>query len=508
MALASVKRRLRGKQLSPAHYVVNPFLLQTIADEGWHELTALGDDARRKHVHWVHVKTDNPSHLQPETFTKEQFWQHMCKVYKDVYPERANLTGSILLFGMVADELHSNSLVLTERNPHKHFTAYTTLQHYWRPIAQRSVEHYNVKLHAACHDGYTSMYVYLRCPTPKKPLAELDQSPFFSPEHPQGELLRRLLAAGGRADRANAGKKRGRSCGDAAPTARFRTSDLYDFVGSTGLKTADQFQVYAHDAASNGDKRFAEYCTVTGPSLQEHLDAAWAVHEAPRRLAATGSGRIGRLREAAQGTCVCGGVWIPGAIKVLNNNKESAFQFGHDVHAALSLGAKRGVNMAILGPPGLGKSMLFDPLDEIYRVCGRPQRDSSFPFADVLDADVLVWQEFKWSSKVCAWEDLLSLLCGEKFGIRQPGAKPTQHRNRAPMFYTARKPLTMFSYDPQEMSEYNQAMSERFNIRMWSEQGALPFAERRADFPRCGCCFARFVLDCEQQYQMLVALSD
>ena len=31
--------------------------LAAIADESWGELVALGDDIRRKHYHWTHVRT-------------------------------------------------------------------------------------------------------------------------------------------------------------------------------------------------------------------------------------------------------------------------------------------------------------------------------------------------------------------------------------------------------------------------------------------------------------------
>ena len=52
---------------------------------------------------------------------------------------------------------------------------------------------------------------------------------------------------------------------------------------------------------------------------------------------------------------------------VLENNGESCVQFGHDVYEALALGAKRGINMAIVCGPGIGKSMLFESMDEASR---------------------------------------------------------------------------------------------------------------------------------------------
>ena len=161
-------RRLRGKQPSAAADLLSEVALRAIADESWWELTELSEDAHRKLVHWAHVRTRDQGHRQPGTFTRESFWQHMCCVYRDVYPEPANATGSIVLFGIVVKERHAASPDATERDEHHHCPAYTSLQHYWRPVAKRSLEAYGVKLHAACHASYTTMFTYVRCPTPKK----------------------------------------------------------------------------------------------------------------------------------------------------------------------------------------------------------------------------------------------------------------------------------------------------------------------------------------------------
>ena len=76
-------------------------------DEAWSEVNALSEDARRKHVHWVHVRTHDENHKQPDSFIRQGFWEHMCRVYKDAYPETANQeTNSILMFGLVAKERH------------------------------------------------------------------------------------------------------------------------------------------------------------------------------------------------------------------------------------------------------------------------------------------------------------------------------------------------------------------------------------------------------------------
>ena len=49
----------------------------------------------------------------------------------------------------------------------------------------------------------------------------------------------------------------------------------------------------------------------------------------------------------------------------------------------------------------------------------------------------LLRQEISWNGKMCLFEDLLQVAAGEQLSIRVPCARPIQHRNKAPLFYTA-----------------------------------------------------------------------
>ena len=63
--LANVrKRRLRDKQPTPAYYALPAPAFAALADEAWSELMSLSNDARRKHMHYVHVRTNHPDHRQ------------------------------------------------------------------------------------------------------------------------------------------------------------------------------------------------------------------------------------------------------------------------------------------------------------------------------------------------------------------------------------------------------------------------------------------------------------
>ena len=45
--------------------------------------------------------------------------------------------------------------------------------------------------------------------------------------------------------------------------------------------------------------------------------------------------------------------------------------------------------MAVIGVPGAGKSMLFEPFDGIYTVMGKPENKSSFPLSGALNTQLL-----------------------------------------------------------------------------------------------------------------------
>ena len=348
LPVQAARKRMTRKQAPPPNIAIPEPALAALADEAWSELTALSDDARRKHVHWVHVRTRDPSHRQPETFTREQFWRHMEKVYKDVYPSAANRTGSILLFGAVAKEKHQLSGRDQERAEHHHCLCYTSEKHYWKVVARRSFE-LGVKLHAAVHDGYSMMYAYVRCPTAKKPMTELDHTLWHSEDHPQGDVLTKLLNAGFSATRWL--RKRHRDDGDGTP--RFRATDLFQLVRRANLRYVVDLRARAHEDAAGGSPGLAEFCTThREEELQTYLDNAWAVHDAPQRALASAGGRVGKLRDAAAaGACTCGGVWTAGVTFVLQYQGDDAPRFCHDVLRALTLGAARGVNMAALPPP-------------------------------------------------------------------------------------------------------------------------------------------------------------
>ena len=123
---------------------------------------------------------------------------------------------------------------------------------------------------------------------------------------------------------------------------------------------------------------------------------------------------------------------------------------------------------------------------------GKPGRGSSFPLAGAADADLLFWQDWKHDDATVLFEDLLSLLVGERSDARVPHQRSMPFRNTSPLFYTSNSPLRVNRHDPALTASLNAAMAERFTTRVW--RTPLPMGQRVTNFPRCSRCCAAFYL--------------
>lgn len=107
----------------PVAPVVAPAVLAALAAE--EELPALVRTVKRKHVHYTHVRTHDPTHHQPESFSRAGFWEHLEKVYLEAYPVKDQDGISILSFGCVVKERHQGG------DEHHHAAVFCATQHYW-----------------------------------------------------------------------------------------------------------------------------------------------------------------------------------------------------------------------------------------------------------------------------------------------------------------------------------------------------------------------------------------
>jgi hypothetical protein len=171
----------------------DPIVVEMLAADG---LVALPGDARRQCVHYTHCRNRVRGAVQPGQISRKRVFEIIRLCYVEAYPDAESPTHCILKFGLAAKEKHKDALVEADRSEHHHIIVFCTINHYWRKIRTIAAAKYNLHLNAVAHDGYASMYRYLRNASKKKPQHELDQEPWFSPRHPKGDELKELLENG------------------------------------------------------------------------------------------------------------------------------------------------------------------------------------------------------------------------------------------------------------------------------------------------------------------------
>ena len=352
----SVRRRIRHKQPAPRAYQdkhtvpMEAMLTEALAAEQDDEPGVLPTTVKRKHMHWTFVRTFEKGYKQPTQFTRKEMWRHVSKCYREVYPDETSPTGSILQFGLVANEQHKGAAKEADRDLHKHCACFCSSQHYWNKIAKHSLQKYGVPLNAVAHDSYITMYAYLRQPSRKKPLQEIDAEPCLSESHPRGADLVELLSA----SRKGAALAASRAVGGKAAQKRKRLS-IFEEVKQHEIRNVKALRAHACREFKAGNTALAEYCTRQGAKLEDVLRSAWSVLDAPAELEGQNKSLMDKLVHASRELpCECGGRWTEGAEDILARNHIDRHFFCQAMLRALRISAKRGSNVACIGEGGCG----------------------------------------------------------------------------------------------------------------------------------------------------------
>ena len=74
----------RGSPISPISAgVIAASRAEDLAADG---LLGLRLDSRVCNVHFTHSRTKNPKDVQPDQITRKQFWEHLCRCFREAFP--------------------------------------------------------------------------------------------------------------------------------------------------------------------------------------------------------------------------------------------------------------------------------------------------------------------------------------------------------------------------------------------------------------------------------------
>ena len=401
-----MRRRLRGKQAAPypapdAGRSLAPIGVALAAEQRAADgLLPLPSDARRRHIHWTHCRTWSPDDVQPDQLSRDDFWAHLVRCYSEAYPKAESENGSPLLFGVVCKELHRDAARAEDRSQHHHAATFSAAAVYWRKIAKISHEQYHIKLNAAAHDAYVTMYTYLRSSSAKKPLAELDPAPYFSPLHPQGDELKELLECGARYLQVRA-KRHAPPVAD--PIIRSQFGVLFNWVVDHNLRGAlgvEQLKIDALSELKAGRAKLIDFVKKHRSSLRDQLDFCWELVGAGQALARLTKRRVDILLDVAtDGAASCAnghGACADVYNDILAYQNKSRIDFQHCLFETLLYGRRKGNVFMVVGGKDTGKTTITDPARLIFKTMPTPQADSFCPLQDARGHEAFLWQDFRY----------------------------------------------------------------------------------------------------------------
>ena len=526
----AMRRRLRGKQSAPypvqaaagpslGQDMVNPALpgadhaitLEHAAADG---LLPLPWGAPRRHIHWTHCRTDNADDVQPHELSRADFWQHLLRCYREAYPKAGVASGSPLQFGLVCKELHHDAPRAEDRSEHHHAATFSSSQIYWRKIAKLSHVRYHIKLNAAAHDAYASMYTYLRVPSAKKPLHELDAEPYFSPEHPQGDQLKDLLEAGSRYLQL---RRERHAPAPGEPTIRSQFGVLFNWVVDhrlAGARGVEQLKVDALSELKAGRPKLIDFVKKHRASLRDQLDFCWDLVGAGQTLQRLTKTRVEILFEAATGPSVacanghgaCGAVYDD----ILWYQGVAPHDFQHSLFETLLHGRREGNTLMVIGGRDTGKTTITDPARLVFKAMPTPQADSFCPLQDVRGHEVFLWQDFRYCPghprvqeqglrlDEGTWNRLLEGL-PTLIGVAKTGGSRGGFVYDEDAAFILTGPSMMAAYKNGVVDEYETAQLT-CRVKYWHFSRPAP-EQRNRDFKACVGCWSRWLLQGEVEWQ-------
>ena len=75
-------------------------------------------------------------------------------------------------------------------------------------------------------------------------------------------------------------------------------------------------------------------------------------------------------------------------------------------------------NILLTGPANCVKTFILNPLNVVYKTFSNPA-STSFAWIGVENCEILFLNDFRWSSQILAWHDMLLLLEGQTVHLSQ-----------------------------------------------------------------------------------------
>ena len=349
-----------------------------------------------------------------------------------------------------------------------------------------------------CHANYYDAYKYV---------IKEDAEPYLSENHP--DLSSAWTPPTTKATKAKQGGKRRSlkypSSKDKASSnkkqRRLSNLEFSDFILKNHVKDEIELFSIAKNQKEEGKTDVAEFILNRNPkSLKDIIDSTWKMETASECVERRNKSRIDIINEANSRDCSsdCNGEWFRAAKEVLSSNKINSYVFSSALRELLIKGRGKYRNVMLVGPANCGKTFLLNPLNELFNTFTNPAT-TSYAWVGAENAEVLFLNDFRWSTEVLAWKEMLLLLEGQTVHLPAPKshfAKDICFDSDTPIFATGKEPIKFVGKYNLEDHRETEMMSVRWKVFEFQKQ--IPHNEQK-EITSCAKCFSKLVLHGQEE---------
>ena len=373
------------------------------------------------------------------------------------------------------------------RGVHYHLAVKLSMNKRWLLVKNAMSRNHGIQLNfSANHENYFSAWQYV---------TKEDQQYAQSPNHPDLTLTECPQTT-------QATKSRKRKKGQTKKTKkqnpkkkkRLTPSEVSDIIVNKNIKSKTELYALVKTQKQEGRNELHDFViNRNSKKISELISTSWEIENAHRELARQNQKRTDILGECLSGDCVdsCDGMWYETAINTLHRNNINAQAFTGAIKTLLEKGRGKYCNILIVGPANCGKTFILKPLVSIFETFVNPAT-SSFAWVGAEKAEVIFLNDFRWSSQLIPWHDLLLLLEGEKVHLPAPKTHFVQDillDQDTPIFATSSNEIEFVKNGVTVERETNMM---RVRWRVFEFINPVPESEQRELKP-CPHCFARLV---------------
>jgi len=343
------------------------------------------------------------------------------------------------------------------------------------------------------HDNYWTAYQYI---------SKSDQNVFHSRNHPNlqsasaprtSECVKaiRKKRAMSSSTKTNDGSNRSSS----AKTKKLSNLDVSEFITKNKIKNEEELYAVAHAQKEEGNKDLAHFLlSRSQKALTDLFESTKRFEKATETVQRSKMTRMEIVERAAENEqCVCNGDWLTCAWQVLVNNAVHPFVFADRVRTLLSAGRGKLRNIIITGPANCGKTFMLRPIEKLFKTFSNPANDK-YGWVGADKAEVIFLNDFRWSSELIQWNEMLLLLEGHTVHLPAPKnhfASDVCIDEDTPIFATSKSAIKYIGRYNSTDEQENEMMAVRWHTFQFTKQISV---DEQKDVEPCAKCFAKLLL--------------